>query len=67
MNISTQKEILENLKLDIAGTLDTGIQELGDRPDKARETVSDCLDRIIKAIEAFRESTQNTENAPETD
>lgn len=64
MNISTQKEILENLKLDIAGTLDNGIQELGDRPDKARETVSDCLDRIIKAIEAFRE---NTESTPETD
>lgn len=64
MNISTQKQILENLKLDIAGTLDNGIQELGDRPDKARETVSDCLDRIIKAIEAFRE---NAESTPETD
>lgn len=67
MNISAQKEILENLKLDIAGTLDTGIQELGDRPDKTRETVSDCLDRIIKAIEAFRESTENAEITSETD
>lgn len=64
-DISTQKEILENLKLDIAGTLDTAIQELGDRPDKARETVSDCLDRIIKTIGSFRESTERCAAVPE--
>lgn len=67
MNISTQKEILENLKLDIAGTLDNGIQELGDRPDKARETVSDCLDRIIKAIESIEAFRENAGSTPETD
>lgn len=58
IDIDVQKELLSGLKLDLVDTIDTAIDEIGDRPDKVQEITDDCLERIMAEIKAFREKTE---------
>ena len=58
IDIDIQRELLDGLKLDLIDTIDTAIDEIGDRPDKVQEITDDCLERIIAEVKAFREKTE---------
>lgn len=58
IDIDIQRELLDGLKLDLIDTIETAIDEIGDRPDKVQEITDDCLERIIAGIKEFREKTE---------
>lgn len=58
IDIDIQRALLSGLELDLIDTIETAIDEIGDRPDKVQEITDDCLERIIAEINAFREKTE---------